>query len=423
MQEKFALTRELERLRPEMEHLKSQLANYQAMVAEKNDLRRQLDSLEVELDNEKRWRQRVQAKEDDAAMGALKSRLDKAEKKLAADAKERERARAKLERELFEAQALGERLEERVESLKAKYKASQGELKETRNRLETCQEELKAVKKTAIRDAKEPAVKKSVTMEPGLKRKRRAQEMSYDMTIQTPGNEDMVSKRPAVKKRGAKQAMVGEKSTFSITPFLKRARSLSDESLEEAPAHETLDSTFADGGDGNGAPEPVAEAEAEDDDAIEAAKREVPMQASPAAAAPKTASRPRGKPRTKGLAETPPASTNKMVAKAEWNKPRATLGTVTEVPAAEEQENAAAAKGPEADGKKKRRKLLGTASQGLLGEDDDGETTAAKALAKPVLAPGKKPRFQLWGVRSAFAGAAFSPLKRDRRGVNASFLA
>lgn len=437
IQEKFALTRELERLRPEMEHLKSQLANYQSMVAEKNDLRRQLDSLEVELENEKRSRERAQLKEDDAAMAGLKSRLEKAEKKLAADGKEREKAKTELERKLAEAQAFGERLEERVESLKAKYKASQGELKETRSRLEACQAELQSAKKTA----KETAAKKSVTIESGLNRKRRAQEMSYDdITIQTPGNQEMASKRPAARKRGMEQAVVGEKSTFSITPFLKRTKNLSDESLE-ASANETLDgagpdSTLAYQEDGTGASEVVAKSEAEDNGSDPAAETEAAPKRKVQTKAPsKAAPRPRGRPRTKGLAEASPAEANKVIGKAERapaTKARAALGTVTEVPAAEEQENASSkapapqAKGPEGDAKKKKRKLLGAASQALLG-DEEGETAAVKVPAKPVLVPSKKARLQLGGVpgvkTNAFAAAAFSPLKRDRRGVNASFLA
>lgn len=442
IQEKFALTRELERLRPEMDHLKSQLTNYQAMVAEKNDLRRQLDSLEVELENEKRSRQRAQLKEDDAAMAGLKSRLEKAEKKLAADVKEREKARTELESELSEAQALGERLEERVESLRGKYRASQSELKETRSRLETCQAELEMAKKPTARSAKEAAIKKSVTKESGINRKRRAQEMSYDdMTIQTPGNGDMASKRPAAKKCSAKQAVVGDKSNFSITPFLKRTRNLSDESLEEASDEAGPDATFADQEGGTGPSETAAEPEIGGDSPGPAVKTKAaaPKRKVQSKAAPKAAPKPRGRPRTKGLAEASPAQVNKASSKmkcAAAGKPRVTLDTLTEVPAAEEQENASGkapglqSKGLEGDAKKKKRKLLGTAT--LLDNEDellgngDGETTAAKVAAKLGLAPGKKPRLQLGGggdTRNAFAGAAFSPLKRDRRGANASFLA
>lgn len=443
LQEKFALTRELNRLRPEMEHLQSQLANYQAMVAEKNDLRRQVDSLEVELENEKRSRQRVQFKEDDATIGELKAQLAKAEQKLAADKKEREKARKEHERELAEAQALSERLEERVDSLKAKYKSSQGELKETRAQLEACQADLEKGRKTTSRSIKEPT-KKSVTIESGLSRKRRAQEMSFeDITIQTPGNDDMPSKRFAAKKRGIEKATVGEKSTFSITPFLSRTKNLSDESLE-ASAHDESDvagpdSTFADKGDSTAPSQLIPEPEAEEpvpETAPEepAPKPKVQLRAkSKTEAAPKAAAKPRGRPRTKALAEATPAQTNKAISKAAGttsSKPKADKAVAVSVPVEQENVTAAASrkapalqpKAPEADVKKKKRKLLGAANQTLF--DDDEAEAAAKPAKPAAAAPGKRARTQLGGgVRNAFAGSSFSPLKRDRRGVNASFLA
>ncbi|POR37464.1 Uncharacterized protein TPAR_02323 [Tolypocladium paradoxum] len=441
LQEKFALTRELNRLRPEMEHLQSQLANYQAMVAEKNDLRRQVDSLEVELENEKRSRHRVQFKEDDATIGELKARLAKAEQKLAADKKEREKAIKEHERELAEAQALSERLEERVESLKAKYKTSQGELKETRAQLETCQAELEKGKKTASRSIKEPT-KKSVTMESGLSRKRRAQEMSFeDITIQTPGNDDMPSKRPAAKKRGTEKAAVGEKSTFSITPFLNRTKNISDESLELSAHDESdvagPDSTFADKG-GSTVLSELREPEAQEPvpEIAEgpAPKPKVQLKTKAKTEAdPKAARKPRGRPKTKALAEATPAQTNKAISKAAStasSKPEAEA--VVEVSVTADQENVTATasrkapglqpKAPEGDVKKKKRKLLGAANQTLF-DEEEGEATS-KPVKPPVVAPGKRVRTQLGGgVRNAFAGSSFSPLKRDRRGVNASFLA
>ncbi|PNY26926.1 Uncharacterized protein TCAP_03146 [Tolypocladium capitatum] len=444
LQEKFSLTRELNRLRPEMEHLQSQLANYQAMVAEKNNLRRQVDSLEVELENEKRSRQRVQFKEDDATIGELKARLEKAEQKLAADKKEREKARKENERALAEAQAVSERLDERVESLKAKYKTAQGELKETRAQLETLQAELEKCKKTASQSIKEPA-KKSATMESGLNRKRRAQEMSFgDITIQTPGNGETPSKRPVAKKRGTEKAAVGEKSAFSITPFLNRTKNPSDESLE-AWAHDLSDaagpdSTFAGKGDSTAPSEVVPEPETQEPVPETAPEEPAPKAKAKTKAktktetAPKTAPRPHDRLRAKALAEATPAQTNKAISKAAstTSLQSKTMEMAAEVSVTADQENVtvtASRKAPaiqpkaaEGEVKKKRRKLLGAANQTLF-DDDEGE--AASKPAKPAeVAPGKRVRTQLGGgVRNAFAGSSFSPLKRARRGVNASFLA
>ncbi|PHH88262.1 hypothetical protein CDD83_7763 [Cordyceps sp. RAO-2017] len=447
LQEKLALTRELDRLRPEVDQLQSQLANHQATVAETKELRRQLDSLEVELATEQRARQRIQSKDDDAVVAGLRSRLEKAERTLATEAKERERENREHESKLAEAHAVNERLDDRLQTLKAKQKATQAELKETRALLETCRGELDKATRAASRIAAHEPKRRGVAAESGLNRKRRAHEMSYeDMTLQTPGNEDMASKRPPAKKRGVEQAAVGEKSTFSITPFLRRGKDVTDDSLE-TPAEDAEagpDSTFAEKeGEQRNAPsqadgepeprEPGRPSAAEDEAAVPEPKAQAKDSSKPAP-------RPRGRPRTKGLAAAPPAQVNKLLSKADGvsTKKRAapalemvveaeeqentttTTTTTTTTAAARPSRKAAAAEG---DGKRKKRKLLGApASQTLFGGDEDGEAVAGPAPPKP--APTKKLRAQLGGgADKAFAGAAFSPLKRDRRGVNASFLA
>lgn len=428
-----------------MEHLQSQFVNHKETVAEKNDLRRQLDSVQAELENEKRSRQKVQFKKDEATISELKSQLANAEQKLTAEAKARDRARKEHDRELAEAQAQSERLEERVEALKAKYKTVHSDLKETRVQLQQCQKELEKAKKKTIRSAGgKDAAKKAADAEAGVSRKRRVQEMSFeDITIQTPGNEDVTSKRPA-KKRGDKSTL-GEKSTFSITPFLNRTgKSLSDESLEVSAHDESgmgPDTTFMGKGDDSGHVELLAEPDFAEE-AAEAPepvrKRKVQVKSPAEDAAPKPAPRPRGRPKTKGLAAAAPAHANKTMTKkgpaTAGLKPEAVAEPEKTAGALDEQENVAAkgsrktpalqSKAPEGDVRKKRRKLLGAANQTLFDGDGDGDDGEAMAMpAKPVLLAGKRFKTQLGGgVKNAFAGGSFSPLKRDRRGVNASFL-
>ena len=148
--------------------------------------------------------------------------------------------------------------------------------------------------------------------------------------------------------------------------------------------------------------------------------------------APKAAPKPRGRPRAKALAEATPAQANKAIPKAAGTTSKSKADKPVEVSVTVEQENVSAAasrkapalqpKASEGDLKKKKRKLLGAANQTLF-DADEGEATSKPA--KPVaVAPGKRVRAQLGGgVRNAFANSSFSPLKRDRRGVNASFLA
>ncbi|PFH60722.1 hypothetical protein XA68_10478 [Ophiocordyceps unilateralis] len=373
LEDKFALGRELDRLRPEMRHLQTQLAGYQAMVEERNDLRRQLDSLEVELDNERRSRQRAETKED-----ACKTRLEKVDKTQAAEVRERDQ----LKRELAEARALGDRLEERIASLKTKYKTAQGELKETRTRLQTSEAELERVRKTAAAGV---VANQGVAMG----RKHRAQEANG---IHTPGSK--AGKRPvAGKKRGVElTAAVGEKSTFSITPFLRRTKDLTDETAvieeegEEKEEKEERDE------------EEEEEEEEEEDDSLAREEEE---------SRPKTTD---SKSKNKGLSA---AQANKAFAKADSTQQDETIRLTTTT--GQDKENAEARK-------KKKRKLAGQTT--VLGDDDKEEATSTEAMVKKkkktAMVLAKKPR--LGAAGALVAGAAFSPLKRDRRGANASFL-
>lgn len=467
LQEKFALTRELERLRPEMEHLKSQLSNHQAVVAEKLDLKRQLNTVEVELENEKRSKekQRSKQKADGEASGEWKSKFEAAEKKhvseikewekltekklvsekkdwekaaekrLASEKKEWEKAKKEhdreLERELREVQGENERLEERLSTMKSKLKNTQNELKEAQAELEKSQSDLAAAKK-ASKTTKAKA--KKVTVQEAPARKRRVNELSLDdTTIGTPGPKEP-AKRP-LKKRGAELALVGEKSTFSITPFLNRTKNLSDDSMEEAsPTGKTTGLSVS--------IPPIEEEEEEEEDlpvVPEASVFKVPVKPAKAAANPK---KPRTK-KAKALSDAPNLRKNMPAPSTETTEVLqfpSKLDIVTEEAEGVEQENTPVIKRKttelkskavearltsntsilDADGKKKKRKLLGGATKTIF-DDEDGEV--APKPAKLHLTATKRLKANLGGASNAFAGKTFSPLKRDRRGVNASFLA
>ncbi|KZZ94325.1 Rossmann-fold NAD(P)(+)-binding protein [Moelleriella libera RCEF 2490] len=474
LQEKFALSRELDRIRPELEHLQSQLTAYQGTVVEKNELRRQLDVLEVELENERRAKQRLQSRSNqEAAVADLTSRLEEAEKKLASEKKENEKARKEHERQIAAAKADKERLEERISSLKEKSKTLQAELKEARGQLEEARSEIAAASKARPvsrpvgggGDDGEEKPKRSVTLKAELGKKRRAPVMSFEeIVIQTPGNDLTARERPK-KKRGGEKATVGEKSAFSVTPFLSRSKSLTDDSGKEDSSHNA--STEAE-------PEsPLAESPAQIESEEEALKPKVSFKSSVSFKSPTKPAKAKEAPlaRPVPLGESTPAKANKVV-KSRAAAPAATAPKPKSIPeaisidksiadsSATDQENlssisaansvaaaaAAAATAaapvakkpraapsaappkqmPEGEVKKKKRKLLGAANKTLFDEDDDedGEAITHKPLPALALAAGKRTKARLGGgLRNAFAStASFSPLKRDRRGVNASFL-
>ncbi|KJK89758.1 hypothetical protein H633G_06375 [Metarhizium anisopliae BRIP 53284] len=408
MQEKFALTRELNRIKPELEHLQSQLTSFQATVAERNDLRRQLDSLEVELENEKRSKLRLQSRDDDAATTELKSRLEKAEQKLAAEKREREKMKKEHERELASANAENERLEERISDLKEKSKALQSELKGVKEQLEDAQSELVCDKPHVLPRGGEEKPRKAVALTADVGKKRRAAaEMNFEsITIQTPGNDIVARERPT-RKRGADKSTVGEKSAFSVTPFLNRNKSLTDESGQES-SHDV--SAEAD-------PDPVPDEPADhgppsesEDEEEPAPKPKVSFKSTVSFKSPAKPKKTRGRPPKAApapLAESTPAKTNRVMKTRGTPKVKSIPDISVEKSAdnstSTDQENV-----PIAASKK--------ATSVLQSKAPEGEVKKKKRKRTRTVLGG--------GVRNAFAaGSSFSPLKRDRRGVNASFLA
>lgn len=437
LQEKFALTREVNRLRPELEHLQSQLTNHQAVVAEKHALRRQVDTLEVELENERRARQRTKPKNDDGELDELRSHLQEAEKKLAAAKKEKEKMRRDHEKALAHATGRTEQLEGDQTAAITKLKQTQAELKEVRTQLKNVQQELDESRTeleevrtsasapepshstTVPTKAEGPAkatgakAKKSAKAAVDANRKRRMEELSLDdVSIGTPGNDSM--SRPP-KRRGMEQASVVEKSTFSITPFLNRNKGLDDVVLEDTPVVSKAPA--------NDAPPKTA-------NEPEARVKPSPKKA-PTAKAPKARGR-SAKAAAATLTETT-SSKNNVVA----NEPAAQESSAPE----QEQENVPSPKklAPQAskvkttaksdtsssinlsqadskaaDGEKKRkRKLLG-AGKTLFDEDDDEPI-------RPVVGSAVRRIKAPLGGSNGFG--AFSPLKRHKRGIGASFLA
>ncbi|KAL1902074.1 2' O-ribose methyltransferase [Ceratocystis pirilliformis] len=270
--EKLALSRELSSLKPELEHLRTQLSSQQKAIAEKLALERQVVSLEVELEAEKRSKQRVlqnsgnkeelaevrsrvedlekrlaaektekeklKAAQEKAAANSFEAKDEKddllakireLEKKVTSEVKEKDRVRKEGERELAEANANTESLEERLETMKTKMRELREELRDTKAKLDVSDSRPLSTATSGVSD------KPSNRAGPGGKKpakKRRVDEIE-DLAIATPGIADG-------KNRKSTQTQVGQKSTFSITPFLNRTKGPGEESTmaleRESPA-------------------------------------------------------------------------------------------------------------------------------------------------------------------------------------------
>lgn len=428
------------------------------------ELRQQVADLEKKLADEKRTAQkakRSKGADEKELQSELQHKVQELEEKIESDAREAERARRASEKEVATANDQVEMLTQRVEEFKNKLKEVRAELKEVRAELTQAQTAPSRTTTTTVplkdNEAKRPLSK----AKPG--KKRGANEISVDeMMMDTPGHVEGRGKRP-LKKRGVDFTTVGEKSTFSITPFLEKSNTINlAETIEEEDEEPSV--LF-----GKGDPAaPIVEPEAEAAEDIPIASAEKPaksvskaLKATKPKAADATQKKPRGRPKAQALKESSPntnvpsaagrasprsksASLEKVVEEPEDRPSTEDLPTAS-APGAKKSADSKHKSAPGAlepgnvssenpEPKKKKRKLLGVSNKGTLFDKDEdaGEAEAAAApktsaaagggKRKPVgLKSSKGPVSTL--AKNAFGGKAFSPLKRDRRGVNASFLA
>jgi hypothetical protein len=550
--EKLSLSRELAVLKPELDHLRSQLLNQQTTLAEKLELERQVTTLEVELANEKKATKRaMQSREsNDRVEDDLRKRLRETEKQVTAEKAQRERLEDQLAQEKQTRQLVSEEQDSTRElesELRKKLQDAQRELRGEREEKERLEEELqaeqrvvkKAQKKQLIEECSEDellakveelerklASEKKATekirieaqtsldetesrreawekkfeklkvkyreLQDELKqcraslrkaeqkaqqipveelsykatgrqalKKRKAHELANDdfthISIATPGADDRVAPRRGLKKI-IEPAVVGEKSAFSVTPFLNKTLEVGDDTSKpnnDDDDNDEMDDTFAESHPTTRVVEvtttsvPLADAEADADDeptSPSEATTTTAVETEKSKAQPKSRGRPK-----KVLSDAPSAKKNALPKTAPKKGPKAAATRLENVPeekdssgdkekenvseasdkrqvplfdlALPQDESKASAAGvpKEAEPKKKKRKMLG-ATKTLFDEEEDKTPAPVRKTDKAVHLGGHK-RAALGGVRNALAAKSFSPLKRDRRGVAASFLA
>ena len=412
--EKLTLARELSTLKPEIDHLRSQVASNQSLLSEKLSLQRQLSAMQVELELEKRTTQRAMAKE--GKLQAEESKTATQLESLQAEAAKERRERQRVERE---AQKAASDWETKKTTLESRLDAFRTKLKSTKDQLKETQTELQAARSAAHADAGR-STSNNLTKNAGKDaRKRIASRMDDDTMIGTPGDS-----RPAKKtKRGS--ALPGDKSTFSITPFLNRTTSVAPES----PSQES-----------NG-PHTEQDADARDATGPEAGKTKDGHASSRAAQSPtrqsKTIASQKATVKPSILENAKPGKTN--IKAPQGRKPK-TAPVLEQVAEETIDENAAPAvnqpKGLDTENnmgdntekfeiKKRKRKLLGGGLGKTLFDDDEAEAAQADhatsgagrafgTLGRVTLGgPKAGPRLGLSSGMSGFG--SFSPLKKDRK--------
>ncbi|EOO01716.1 putative rossmann-fold nad (+)-binding protein [Phaeoacremonium minimum UCRPA7] len=408
------------------------------------ELRQQVADLEKKLVTAKKAKQ-SQETTDDQANEALRQRVVALEQELAQQKTEFAQARKTTAKEMADAQNEQEILQQRLEEMKTKLRQTRAELKEARGGPAKPQNTTTTIPTVFAEDN---SVKKP-TAKAQARRKRRAEEISVDeFVLHTPTNTDGRLKRPVKKRGGLDHTLVGEKSAFSITPFLNKTINITEVISEEPESPEV----FNEGNPSSLQEDKTGSEPTESEPSAEVAPEPVvkPSQKATVEPAQKKA---RGRPpKAKALAEAspskknmPPPSSRKnlyvestitkvMDAVEESGKENRPTQVVTaakkglelKVKTSEARTSGASASGSEPEPKKKKRKLLGGANKPTLFDDDDAEAAPApKRPAKMQLNVARgMGRVPLGVARSgAFGGSTFSPLKKERRGVNASFLA
>ncbi|KAI0008102.1 hypothetical protein F4779DRAFT_588980 [Xylariaceae sp. FL0662B] len=430
-------TRELEAdLRKKLQEVQRQLRQ------EKEDRER----LEEELQVTKRAFKKAQKKQVNSdAEDELRTQLEEVRNDLESQQQQNASIRQESQTAVSELETRNNQLEKKIEKLKTK-------LHETQDQLKQCQADLRKAQQPR------PSFPDDVTKTIGRSqafRKRKAQDMTMDdfanIEIQTPSAEDVTKSRRLHKKRVLEPSLVGEKSAFSITPFLNRTKSVTEDTpkTDEGTLEDSITGSARAGPNESATTGSIAlTAEATETKATSNAPAESEKSGEKPSEKPKVQPKARGRPK-KVLGEAPSAKKNSQPVPKKILKSKSSLEKVTKEGEAGSQENKNESKEPAErtttvkfnftlpqdessssnpngeQPKKKKRKVLGSTK--TLFDEDEGEAPPARKPAKVQLGGAKRAlaKAPLGGVkRNAFAGAAsFSPLKKERRGVGASFLA
>ncbi|KAI1140547.1 hypothetical protein F5Y05DRAFT_378798 [Hypoxylon sp. FL0543] len=422
-------TRELEAdLRKKLQEVQRQLRQ------EKDDRER----LEEELQAAKLTAKKTQKNQSNSnAEDDLRSQIEELKTTLESQRKENSKIRQESQAAVAEADARNEQFEKKIEKLKTK-------LRETQEQLKQCQADLRKAQQSRVPVLDETL---KITGRSQAFRKRKAGDMAADdftqIEIQTPGAEDNTKGRRIFKKRGLEPTLVGEKSTFSITPFLNRTKSI----VEDTPKadEETPDDSIV----------PVRETEVVEPTATVSVAATTEVTQNETTSAPVESEKPKPAPKSRGrpkkvLADATSAKKNTQPIPKKSLKTKNSIEKVVEEANDDNRENQPKPAEPAEpvektttvkfsfdlpqdestssgvngeQPKKKKRKVLGSTK--TLFDEDEGEAPPARKPSKVQLGAKRAlSKAPLAVKRNAFANtASFSPLKRDRRGVGASFLA
>ncbi|RJE23650.1 hypothetical protein PHISCL_04026 [Aspergillus sclerotialis] len=218
----------------EFRHIETKDLSIQTLFSERHSLQQQVHTLEGQVENEKRESERARTREvhQEEQILDLTTRLEEARKHLSEETKARTRQERDSQKQGLEWEAQRSALEQRLESLHKQLRLTKDELQEVRKNLQH-----NGNTKTNDKDDLAP-------------RSRPNQFQSSP----TRGNADMVIATPGAvqghdRVQGVK-TLPGDKSAFSITPFLLRGSAPRDPSSSSGDDSDELHAGNGRGFDG-----------------------------------------------------------------------------------------------------------------------------------------------------------------------------
>ncbi|EGR51291.1 uncharacterized protein TRIREDRAFT_120529 [Trichoderma reesei QM6a] len=205
LDENLALTKELQQLRPEIELLRQQVKKYERMIAEQRETQLQQEQSEKEPAN-KRQSKSEGSNEKGEDLAALRAALKKATEELNEEKRHRKTMESNHQGEMDKSERQKHRLEGKISTLEEKLKESQKELQNLRKDLE-------ASRSSGKEDGPEDDTTSNA-------QGARAGSRTRGQSAAT--EKERLPRKHTARKRATEQAMVGEKSTFSITPLLNK---------------------------------------------------------------------------------------------------------------------------------------------------------------------------------------------------------
>jgi len=184
-----------------------------------------VENLQAELEKAEKTAARAVKRADGIA--SADDQAEELRQELAKEKKDRQRAEKNAETAAEDADAQKAALEERLGRFREKLRSTKDKLKEMEAELAAARE---AAEVAAVAPPPEPVAKTAAPKATKASKKRAAAAIEpEESALGTPGD------GPAAKKRGRKapSAAVGDKSTFSITPFLNRTMNADMEEGEE----------------------------------------------------------------------------------------------------------------------------------------------------------------------------------------------